>query len=95
MTPTTAPRIRRWEPSAAVISFASARPVKAFYLFICFCFTFDVIYFQDLMLFVPALLGSFPLFPSTTGDCVESKQFFACPVIAWVPTMEGRGPSPG
>jgi hypothetical protein len=89
MTPPMALGIRRWETSANVVSVASARPAKAF----CF-FVFYVIYFRDLVLSVHTSSGSLLLFPSTTRDYVECRQFFACPTIVCVPTVASRGPSP-
>jgi hypothetical protein len=91
MTSATTPSIRHLEPSPAIVSVVGAHPAKAF----CFWFYFYVIYFWDLVLFVPASLGSSLLFPSTVGDCVECRQFFARPAIVRVRTAASRGPSPG
>jgi hypothetical protein len=91
-TSTMTPGLRHWEPSAAVVFIADVRPAIAFCVFLFFYF--DVIYFQDLVLFVPASLGLSPLFPSITGDCVECGQYFACPAIVWVPVALCRGLSP-
>jgi hypothetical protein len=89
MTPAMAPRIRCWETSAAVVSIASARPT------IAFCFLFWCNMFLGLVLFVSASSGSSSLFPSITGDCVDCRQYFACPAIVWVPTAMSTGLSPG
>jgi hypothetical protein len=51
---TMTPGIRRWEPSAAIVSIIGARPAKPF----CFLFfLFYVIYFWDLVLFMLASSG--------------------------------------
>jgi hypothetical protein len=92
MTLVMTPRIRRWEASAIVVFVTGARPVKA-YLF--FYFISDVIYFQDLVVFVHPSSGSSQLFPSITGDWVECRPFFTWPAIVQDPTTMSTGPCLG
>jgi hypothetical protein len=93
MTPAAAPRIRRREPVAIIITVigavAGARPA------ITFLFYFGATYFWDLTFFVYALLGSSPLFPSTAGNYIECRQRFARHAIAQVPIAVSRGLSLG
>jgi hypothetical protein len=91
MTPAMTPRIRRWGPSAAIISVTGVRPAIAFCVFL---FYFDVIFF-GVLLFVPTSLGFSPLFPSIIGDYIEYRKYFTCLAILQVLVATSRGPSPG